>query len=36
VLERYRDRWDPKELAERARQLREFADPLGVKKRKKE
>src|SRR5262249_3346582 len=28
VLERYRDRWDPKELAELARQLREFADSL--------
>ena len=28
VLERYRDRWNPKELAELARQLREFADLL--------
>src|SRR5207248_8772662 len=28
VLERYRDRWDPKELAELARHLREFADSL--------
>jgi hypothetical protein len=36
VLERYRDRWDPKELAELARQLREFADSLGGKKAKKE
>ena len=40
VLERYRDRWDPKELAELARQLREFADSLesqkGGKKTKKE
>lgn len=40
VLERYRDRWDQKELAELARQLREFADSLqsqkGGKKTKKE
>jgi len=40
VLERYRDRWDPKEMAELARQLREFADSLdsqkGGKKTKKE
>jgi hypothetical protein len=40
VLERYRDRWDPKELAELARQLREFADSLNGhkagKKTKKE
>jgi hypothetical protein len=40
VLERYRDRWDPKELAELARQLREFADSLdsqkGGKRAKKE
>lgn len=40
VLERYRNRWDPKELAELARQLREFADSLdsqkGGKKAKKE
>jgi hypothetical protein len=40
VLERYRDRWDPKELAELARQLREFADSLdgqkGGKKTKKD
>jgi hypothetical protein len=28
VLERYRERWDPKELSELARQLREFADAL--------
>src|SRR5262249_26841287 len=28
VLERYRDRWDPKALPELARQLREFADTL--------
>ncbi len=32
VLERYRDRWDPKELAELARQLREFADALDTPK----
>ena len=32
VLERYRDRWDPKEMAELARQLREFADSLGSQK----
>ena len=40
VLERYRNRWDPKELAELARQLREFADsldsPKGGRKAKKE
>jgi gas vesicle protein len=40
VLERYRDRWDQKELAELARQLREFADSLesqkGGKKAKKD
>lgn len=40
VLERYRDRWDPKKLAALARQLREFADSLdsqkGSKKGKKE
>jgi hypothetical protein len=40
VHERYRVRWDPKELAEFARQLREFADSLnsqkGGKKTKKE
>jgi gas vesicle protein len=40
VLERYRDRWETKELAELARQLREFADSLdsqkGGKKAKKE
>jgi hypothetical protein len=40
VLERYRDRWDPKELAELARQLRELADLLndlkGGKKTKKD
>ena len=40
VLERYRDRCDPKELAELARQLREFADSLdsqkGGKRTKKE
>ncbi len=40
VLERYRDRWDPKELAELARQLRDFADSLdgqkGGRKTKKE
>jgi hypothetical protein len=32
VLERYCDRWDPKELAELARQLREFADSLDNQK----
>ena len=32
VLERYRDRWDPKELATLARHLREFADALDVQK----
>lgn len=32
VLERYRDRWDPKDLAELARQLREFADSLDAQK----
>ena len=32
VLERYRDRWDPKELAELGRQLREFADSLDSQK----
>jgi hypothetical protein len=40
VLERYRDRWNPKDLAELARQLREFADSLdsqkGGKRTKKE
>ena len=40
ALERYRDRWDPKEMAELARRLREFADSLesqkGGKKTKKE
>jgi hypothetical protein len=40
VLERYRDRWEPKELAELARHLREFADSLdsqkGGKKTKKD
>jgi hypothetical protein len=28
VLERYRERWNPKELTDLARQLREFADAL--------
>ena len=28
VLERYKERWNPKELSELARQLREFADAL--------
>jgi hypothetical protein len=32
VLERYRDRWDPDELAELARHLREFADSLDSQK----
>lgn len=40
VLERYRERWNPKDIAELARQLREFADALdeqkGGKKSKKE
>lgn len=36
VLERYRERWDPKEMAELTRQLREFADSLSGKKAKKE
>jgi gas vesicle protein len=40
ALERYRDRWDPKALAELARRLREFADSLdsqkGGKRPKKE
>jgi hypothetical protein len=40
VLERYRDRWDAKELPRLARHLREFADSLdsqkGGKKPKKE
>jgi hypothetical protein len=35
VLERSRDRWDPKELAELARHLREFADSLDAQKRGK-
>jgi len=41
VLERYKERWNQKELAELARQLREFADELeagkkGGKKKAKE
>jgi hypothetical protein len=39
VLERYRERWNPKELPELARYLREFADGLakrGGRKRSKE
>jgi len=32
VLERYRDRWNPKELAELVRQLRELADSLDAQK----
>jgi hypothetical protein len=32
VLDRYRERWDPKELGELARQLREFADSLEGQK----
>ena len=41
VLERYKERWNPKELSELARQLREFADalekpPSGSKKKAKE
>lgn len=41
VLERYQERWNQKELAELARQLREFADSLekpgrGTKKKAKE
>jgi hypothetical protein len=33
VLERYRERWNQKELAELARQLREFADELEAGKK---
>jgi hypothetical protein len=33
VLERYRERWNPKELSELARQLREFADALEKQER---
>ncbi len=33
VLERYKERWDSKELAELARQLREFADGLEKEQR---
>jgi hypothetical protein len=39
VLERYRERWNPRELSELARQLREFADGLekqGGRKRSKD
>jgi hypothetical protein len=41
VLERYKERWNPKELADLARHLREFADTLdkperGGKKKAKE
>jgi hypothetical protein len=39
VLEQYRERWNPKELSELARHLREFADGLekpGGRKRPKE
>jgi len=40
TLERYRDRWNPKNLAELARHHRDFADSLdsrkGGKKTKKE
>jgi hypothetical protein len=32
ALERYRGRWDPKELAELTRQLREFADSVEVQR----
>jgi Protein of unknown function (DUF3102) len=32
VLERYRDRWDPKELADLARHLRDFASSLDSQK----
>ena len=32
VLERFRDRWNPKEAAELARQLREFADSLETER----
>jgi uncharacterized protein YecE (DUF72 family) len=40
-LERYKERWNPKELSDLARQLREFADALekpasGGKKKPKE
>jgi hypothetical protein len=33
VLERYKERWDSKELAALARQLREFADGLEKEQR---
>ena len=32
-MERYKERWDSKELAELARQLREFADGLEKEQR---
>ena len=32
VLERYKKRWNPKELGELSRQLREFADALDEQK----
>jgi len=35
VLTRYRERWNPKELSELARQLREFADGLEKQGRKR-
>ena len=35
VLERYKERWNPGELSELARQLREFADALDMRGRKK-
>ena len=33
VLDRYRERWNPKELAELLRQLRELADGLAMPER---
>jgi hypothetical protein len=33
VLERYRERWNPKDLSELARQLREFAEALEEQQR---
>ncbi len=35
VLDRYRERWNPDELAELARQLREYADALEKPERGK-
>jgi hypothetical protein len=35
ILERYKERWDPDEMAELARRLREFADGLDSKGKRK-